>query len=136
MTTTTQHAIDLMPQLRDILGLPKDFDLPRLANVQFTAHEGAPGWLVQAQLRTMSDEHSWDALLAWGSGKEPTLGEVHKASYMRSGTYRKATVTVVIAEVSVTIWAHVDGKFKPPKPEPVRVTGAFADFLLGEDVTA
>lgn len=132
--TTQQHAIDLMPQLRDILELPRDLDLPHLYQVTLAATDGVPGWVVKAQLDTLPDAESWEALRAWASGAEPTLDEPMTAHYMPSGFYRRAAVTVVVAEVSVEIWAHVDSLFEPPQPEPVHLTGAFADFLLGEEV--
>jgi hypothetical protein len=117
MTATTQQAaIDLMPQLRDLFDLASSLDLPRLARVEFGANADDPGWTVRAQLPTMTDAAEWDALLAWGHGVTPMLGDAHPASYMPSGSYRKASVTVVVAEVSIEVWAHVDGDFTPPEP--------------------
>lgn len=137
MTTTTQHAIDLMPQLRDILGLPKDLDLPKLFNVDISATTGDDGWTVTSQLWPAGDDQArWEALQAWGGSQQPQLSDPHPSKGYASGAFRQASVTVVVAEVSVKVWTHVDGGFVPPQPEPVRVTGAFADFLLGEDVTA
>lgn len=133
-TTTTQAAIDLMPQLRDILGLPAELDLPRLVRIEFAAYDTAPGWTVTAQLPTMTDEAEWDALLAWSRGAEPVLSEPQVAAYMPSGMYRKASVTVVVADVSVTIWTHVDGEFVPPVAEPVRVTGPMAALIAGGEL--
>ena len=133
-TTTDQRAIDLMPQLRDLFGLAEDLDLPHLTRVEFGANAGDTGWTVTAQLRSMSDHASYAALLAWSQGIAPVLDDPHPAKYMPSGLYRRASVTVVVGEVSVRIWAHVDGDFIPPRPEPVRVTGPFAGLLLGEDV--
>lgn len=136
--TTQQHAIDLMPQLRDILELPRDLDLPPLWSIVFQASQADSGWKVTAQLdsRDLSDRGQWDALKVWSSGVEPVLGEpmAHGAGMYPSGAWRRVAVTVVVAEVAVEIWAHVDSLFEPPQPEPVHLTGAFADFLLGEEV--
>lgn len=121
--TTSQHAIDLMPQLRDILGMPADLDLPRLFGVTFTAVDGAPGWTVQAQLNShnLTDLAQWDALKAWAPGAEPVLDEpvAGTSALYPSGFWRRATVTVVVAEVSVQIWAHLDSGFVPPQEQPV-----------------
>lgn len=125
-----QHAIDLMPQLRDILGMPGDLDLPRLCAVTLKADESTPGWRAAAQLGTMADSATWDALLQWAPGVQPDVSDVFPGMHMPSGTYRKVSVTVVVAEVTVEIWAHVDGDFVPPAA-PVRVVGEFADLLIG-----
>lgn len=128
MTTNTQHAIDLMPQLRDVLGLPQDLDLPRLCAIVFTANADAPGWDVYAQLKTMPDADSWDALLAWSGGATPKLSRLQRASYMPSGKYRKASVQIRVGEVAIEVWCHVDSTFVPPEPEPRVVP----DWLGGE----
>lgn len=119
--TTTQHAIDLMPQLRDILGLSQDLDLPRLYRVTMTAHDGEPGWVVDAMLGSTdkSDLELWEGLRAWAPGVMPELSKPHAASWTASGMYRKASVTVSVAGVSVLIWTHLDGLFEAPAALPV-----------------
>lgn len=116
--TTTQRALDLMPQLRDILHLPEDLDLPKLFAIKFTAYQDAPGWTVAAQLdcRRLSDLEQWAALKVWAPGAEPELEEPvsSTAGIYPSGSWRRATVTVEVAGVSVEIWAHVDSGFIPP----------------------
>lgn len=165
MSTNTQHAIDLMPQLRDILGLAADLDLPRLYRITMTAYDNDPGWSINAMLSgtgTRPDLELWEGLRAWAPGVMPELAEPKPSSLKPSGMSRKASVAVVVAEVSVLIWTIVDSRFIPSGwccaesyqakgpcsdceatgqrgevgPKPVHLTGAFVDFLLGEDVTA
>lgn len=136
--TTTQRAIDLMPQLRDILHLPEDQDLPALWAITFSAHHGASGWRVSAQLdsRQLSDLEQWEALKAWGPGGALVLGEPTSATARMypSGSYRRATVTVEVAGVSVEVWAHVDAGFIPPGwccADSYRAQGPCADCVAG-----
>lgn len=115
--TTNQHAIDLMPQLRDVLGLPEDLDLPALCHIRFDADQGAPGWTVRAQLGSLFPaEARWEALVAWGHGVQPELGEAVEdiGSYWPSKSWREARVTVRVAEVAIEVWTHVDGAFTAP----------------------
>ena len=131
-TTTTQRAIDLMPQLRDILQLPEDLRLPKLAQAQIEASSDSPGWTASAQLGYLStDPERWEALRAWGSMQIPELSDPYEYGGTAPGSWRKASVTVVVAEVSVTVWTHVDGEFVPP--EQVHVTGEAAALLIGGD---
>lgn len=119
MTATNQHAIDLMPQLRDILGLPQDLGLPRLCRIVFEAHAGDPGWTVRAQLGSLpGSEARWEALTAWGHGARPELGPPveEPGGDWTSGSWRHASVTVVVAEVALEVWTHVDGAFEAPAP--------------------
>lgn len=148
MITTNQRAIDLMPQLRDILHLPEDLDLPKLASIAFNARTNDPGWTVNAQLDERGGIKAWEALRAWAPGVEPYLSDFAPSVVHPSGTWRQASVTVVIAEVSVKVWAHMDGEFIPPgwccadsyrlkdacaecSAGPVHVTGPVADVLIG-----
>ncbi|HEV2346429.1 MAG TPA: hypothetical protein VGS97_20185 [Actinocrinis sp.] len=112
--TTNQHAIDLMPQLRDVLGLPKDLDLPPLYSAAFTAYHNAPGWTVRAQLGSLPDAEAWEALKAWAPGAERQLDDPTESEARTSGWYRKAWVDVRIGDVAVQIWCHVEGAFEPP----------------------
>jgi hypothetical protein len=134
MRVTTQHAMDLMPQLRDILQLPGDLDLPKLARIEMAADSVDPGWSVRAQLKTLpTDPERWEALSAWGGGTRPQLGFAHMSDDYPSGAYRKATVEIAVAEVSVEIWTHVDAEFEPPQrpaddPPDDEDTDAWPDF--------
>jgi hypothetical protein len=120
-TTTQQHPFDLMPQLRDVLHLPEDLDLPKLACATFSAYSWEPGWEVAAQLSPLqTDLERWEALRAWGISQEPVLDEPSEGSHRLSGTWRKASVKIAVAEVTVEIWTHVDGSFTPP-PAPLAV---------------
>ena len=126
MTATVgQAAIDLMPQLRDILQLPEDLDLPRLSNIKMTAYQDDPGWTVKAMLwlgQSLSHQDDlarWEALQAWAPGVVPALSEPSVSSLTPSGLYRKASVTITVAEVSVEIWTHVDATFAPPQDAEV-----------------
>lgn len=114
--TTQQHAIDLMPQVRDILGLPEDLDLPRLGAATFTARQGAPGWTVEAQLthRGTSAER-WEAAQGWAAmvGTRVELSDQHPTSLYESKVWRRASVRVSVAGVVVEVWAHLDGTFVP-----------------------
>lgn len=112
--------VDLMPQLRDVLHLPEDLDLPRLARISCTAYQDEPGWSVQAMLSHTgkTDLELWDGLRAWVSGAVPRLGAPAPSSLQPSGMYRKASVTITVAEVSVEIWAAVDAMFQVPGDAP------------------
>jgi hypothetical protein len=121
MTANTQHPLDLMPLLRDVLHLPEDLDLPKLASVRFSASSGDPGWEVEAQLRhLLTDLERWEALRAWGLAQEPVLEKLREGSHKPSGSWRRASVKVTVADVTVEIWTHVDGSFTPP-PAPLGV---------------
>lgn len=113
--TTNRQLIDLMPQLRDILGLSADLDLPKLCRIECSAVEYADGYTISAQLKVMSDYASWDALLAWGRGAQPTLSEACESAFAPGGYYRKASVQVRVADVSLEVWTHVAGTFEAPK---------------------
>jgi hypothetical protein len=131
--TTEQAAIDLMPQLRDILHLPEDLDLPKLYRVTMTAYDDEPGWRVSAMLSgtNKTDLELWDGLRAWALGAMPDLSKPSASSHTQSGMYRKASVSVSVADVSVEICAHLDGLFVPP-PQ-VHVTGEGAALLIAEN---
>lgn len=119
---TSRRAIDLMPQLREILGLPAALDLPPLSRIYFEAGANDPGWTIEAHLRgTGSFLDQWEALKAWAPGVEPELSDPATTSLYSSGSWRKATVTVRIAELTVTVWAHLDAEFEPPRPESADV---------------
>lgn len=126
-----QTAIDLMPQLRDILGLPQDYDLPRLYRMTMTACDGDPGWVVDAMLSGTgkTDLELWEGLRAWAPGVVPELSKPYAASWTSSGMCRKASVSVSVAGVSVLIWVHLDGLFVPPAQ--VHVTGEATALLIG-----
>lgn len=127
MTTTQQAAIDLMPQLRDILHLPEELDLPKLYHIGFDAYYDQPGCTVQAQLMWLpTDLARWEACRAWASGGEPTVTPAGSAR-------RQVSVTVKVAEVAVEIWAAVGQDFVPPVAAPVHAVGSFASLLLGGD---
>lgn len=113
--TTTQRALDLMPQLLDILHLPEDQDFPPLYSITCEARHGDAGWRVRAQLLGAgSDDDRWNALQEWGCGQRVELDEPHPTSLQPSGAFRTASVTVVVGGVQVNVWAHVDANFIPP----------------------
>jgi hypothetical protein len=158
-TTTNQRLADLMPQLRDILHLPEDLDLPYLAAVKCSITTGDDGWTVQAQMRHRDyGTETWEALSAWAAatGGELVLGEPYPSSSSSapSGKARKVSLAVVVGGVHVEVWDAVDSEFIPPswccaesyqlkdacadckatdQRGPVHVTGAAVPLLIGGD---
>lgn len=140
MRTNTQSLDTLANELWNFLGDATDHDLPPLYSVSFDRYATDRGWRCRARVDGPPLESAvlYESISAYARywGVKVQFGEPYPGGLWPSKKQRTLTVQAVYMGVSIELYALVDGEFEPPQPEPVRVTGAFADFLLGEDVTA
>lgn len=109
-----QQLIDLLPQLRDILEMPADYDLPKLYSIECVARQGQLGWQVKAQLADrQSNETVLDALAVWSvmSGAPVEICPEYRHWTGR----RKARVVVQVAQVVLEVWAELVGYEAEPR---------------------
>jgi hypothetical protein len=111
--TNAKMLSDLLPQLTDLLALPRDIDLPALYSVECHRVDLDPGWTIRGHLFQDGDDRVWANLSAWAYNAvgQIELGEEYGSEADR---VRKASVTVVVGDISVEIWAAVSAAFIPP----------------------
>ena len=159
-TLSTKPLTSLTAELWDFLGLGPDLDLPALEHVVLDRFAHNSNWTCSAFTQTRDAAVAIDAVNTWATygGSQVRLMAPYKSSIQPSGWQVSLSTTIVVAEVQIGIHANLDADryaeamaedaygrtpqglaaaaFAAEAAEPVRVTGAFADFLLGEDVTA
>lgn len=165
-TLSTKPLDSLTAELFDFLGLGPDIDLPTLDRATLSRSQRDDGWKVDAYPNERDAASAIDAVNGWAlfAGSQVRLMTPYKSSIQPSGWQVSLSTAVVVGGVRIGIHANLDAdryaeamtadmehthvigesvhvvyggaRCSECSPEPVRVTGAFADFLLGEDVTA
>ena len=110
----------LTTELRDFMGLAEDLDLPKVDRIDcaFNADDAEPRWVCEAQVNHPATDSGagFEALSGWARyvGGQIEAGEAYKSGVFASRLQRQLTLRVVVAGVSVELYALVDGLFEIP----------------------